>query len=81
MKLFVQVNIYDFADRANMVPQKRQNVTSNINDYHFRGLKSNNPYNVTVEGGTDGRLVWFISRVFKTHDKGEDGGITKTIGP
>uniref|UniRef100_A0A915K239 Fibronectin type-III domain-containing protein n=1 Tax=Romanomermis culicivorax TaxID=13658 RepID=A0A915K239_ROMCU len=49
--------------------QKPVNVSSLVADHHFRNLKHSQPYNISVEGGSHGKPMWFISRVFRTRSR------------
>jgi len=50
------------------VPLNRQNVTSGTNEFHFKKLKPNHAYNITVEGFRHNGFLWFIPQVFSTTD-------------
>uniref|UniRef100_A0A915B8J5 Fibronectin type-III domain-containing protein n=1 Tax=Parascaris univalens TaxID=6257 RepID=A0A915B8J5_PARUN len=41
------------------------------NDYHFHGLDPVTHYNITVQGLSQGKRLWFISEVFATTDFAE----------
>jgi hypothetical protein len=42
-----------------------------VDTYLFKNLQPTTPYNVTVEGGSGGRLIWHITKIFQTIDKGK----------
>ncbi len=45
-----------------------KNISAAVNSYHFKNLKPKTPYNVTVEGGALGRILWHVRRRFQTTD-------------
>ncbi|MCP9258787.1 hypothetical protein DINM_001788 [Dirofilaria immitis] len=49
---------------------KQFTVRGEQNDYHFRGLEPATYYNITVQGLSEGKRMWFITEVFSTTDYG-----------
>lgn len=49
---------------------KQFTVDGEQNDYHFRDLEPATHYNITVEGVSEGKRMWFITEVFPTTDYG-----------
>ncbi|CAG9530835.1 unnamed protein product [Cercopithifilaria johnstoni] len=49
---------------------KQFTVHGGQNDYHFHGLEPATHYNITVQGLSEGKRMWFITEVFPTTDYG-----------
>uniref|UniRef100_A0A914BWZ1 Fibronectin type-III domain-containing protein n=1 Tax=Acrobeloides nanus TaxID=290746 RepID=A0A914BWZ1_9BILA len=47
---------------------RRHETPGSQTEYHFQGLKPVTPYNITVQGLSEGTKLWFISAVFPTTD-------------
>uniref|UniRef100_A0A914E274 Fibronectin type-III domain-containing protein n=1 Tax=Acrobeloides nanus TaxID=290746 RepID=A0A914E274_9BILA len=59
-----------FIDVASELDQnpRRHETPGSQTELHFQGLKPVTPYNVTVQGSSEGKKLWFISAVFPTTD-------------
>ncbi|VDN93409.1 unnamed protein product [Brugia pahangi] len=49
---------------------KQFTVRGEQNDYHFRGLEPATHYNITIQGLSESKRMWFITEVFSTTDYG-----------
>ncbi|EJD74869.1 hypothetical protein LOAG_17881 [Loa loa] len=49
---------------------KQFTVRGEQNSYHFRGLEPATHYNITIQGLSEGKRMWFITEVFSTTDYG-----------
>uniref|UniRef100_A0A913IDA2 Fibronectin type-III domain-containing protein n=1 Tax=Strongyloides stercoralis TaxID=6248 RepID=A0A913IDA2_STRER len=76
------INKYElFISVASALDQspKKNSVGGNQREFHFKGLKSVTVYNVTVQGLSDDKKLWFISGTFPTTDIGQ--GLLTWLGP
>uniref|UniRef100_A0A915Q6K3 Fibronectin type-III domain-containing protein n=1 Tax=Setaria digitata TaxID=48799 RepID=A0A915Q6K3_9BILA len=58
---------------------KQFTVRGEQNDYHFHDLEPITHYNITIQGLSEGKRMWFITEVFSTTDYGS--GLLSWLSP